>query len=100
MGATNIGVFATTGTVGPTTGGFFGEADYEMDDLTPLVLRYDYTTTDFTKQYVETQKFTLGALTPFVENIYMNPTYALTLTDSSAGFTYAHQLSDSLFVFF
>lgn len=101
MGATNIGVFATTGVAGPTSGGFFGELDYTMDDLTPLVFRYDYTTTDFNTNYKDTQKFTLGALTPFVEQVYMNPTLTLTRVDQGAiGYNDTYALSDSLFVFF
>lgn len=102
LGQTNSGVFATSGAVGPTTGGFFGELDYGLDELTPLVFRYDYTATNLNVQYTDTQKFTLGVLSPLSEgmNIYMNPTYTLTMSNASAGYTYAHALSDSLYVFF
>jgi hypothetical protein len=100
IGQTNAGIFPYVGKANPASGGFFGEVDYEMDDITPLVVRYDYTATDLSKPYADTMKVTFGALTPFVENVYMNPTYSLTMTDAAAGYTYAHQLSDSLFVFF
>ncbi|HJT23867.1 MAG TPA: hypothetical protein VJ873_04785, partial [bacterium] len=100
LGQTNAGVFSTTGKVGPTTGGVFAELDYEMDEITPLGLRWDYTATDLNKQYTDTQKFTFGALTPVVENIYLNPQYTLTMTDAAAGYTYAHAVQGSLNVFF
>jgi hypothetical protein len=102
LGQTNTGVFPVAGRVGPTTGGFFGELDYEADEITPLVLRCDYTSTDLNTKYTDTTKFTLGALTPLVQDqhVYMNPTYALTMTEAGAGYTYAQTLSDSLFVFF
>ena len=101
MGRTNLGVFPTTGPVGPTSGGFFGELDYTIDDLTPLVFRYDYTSTDIYTLYTDTQKFTLGALTPFAEQVYMNPTLTLTRADQGVvGFNDSFALADSLFVFF
>ena len=105
MGQTNTGVFAATGPAGPTTGGFFGELDYEMDDITPIAFRADYTTTNFNKPYTDTQKYTLGALTPFVEQVYMNPTLALTrtnvgLVNGSEAYNAAYTLTDSLNVFF
>lgn len=100
LGQTNAGIFSTTGAVGPTTGGVFAELDYEMDEITPLGLRWDYTATDLNKQYTDTQKFTFGALTPVVENIYLNPQYVLTMTDAAAGYTYAHAVQGSLNVFF
>ena len=105
MGATNIGIFPTTGTVGATSGGFFGELDYAMDDLTPLVFRYDYTTSDFNTLYKDTQKFTFGALTPFVEQVYMNPTLTLTMTNAglvngTVAYNNVYTLTDSLAVFF
>lgn len=106
LGQTNSGVFATTGTTGPTTGGFFGEATYEMDEMTPLVVRWDYTSTNLNSQYTDTQKFTLGALTPLAEGdqVYMNPTFSATLSNNppagpvAAGYSVVYQLSDSLFL--
>ena len=105
VGQTNTGVFTAAGPVGPTSGGFSGEVDYEMDDITPIAFRVDYTTSDFNTKYTDTQKYTLGALTPFVEQVYMNPT--ITLTRSNAGlvngtesYNNAYALTDSLFVFF
>ncbi len=104
LGQTNTGIFSGTGTVGPvgpTTGGFFGELDYEMDEITPLVFRYDYTSSNLNVQYTDTQVFTLGALTPFVEQVYMNPTFKLTRTDQGViGYNNVYALSDSLAVFF
>ena len=100
FGQTNTGVFTATGPGGPQTAGVFGELDYEMDEITPLVFRWDSTTSNLNASYQDTEKFTLGALTPFVEQVYMNPTYTLTMTNSAAGYTNAHQISDSLFVFF
>ena len=101
FGQSNIGVFQTTGSASDPAGGFFGEVTYEADEITPVVLRVDYTSSDLNVDLKgDTIKTTLGALTPFVENVYMNPTYTLTMTDAAAGYTYAHQLSDSLFVFF
>lgn len=104
MGAGNIGLFATTGTVTPSTGGFFGEVTYAMDDLTPIVFRYDYTTT-INYLYTDQQVFTLGALTPFVEQVYMNPTVKLTmanagLVNGSVGYNNTYAITDSLYVFF
>jgi hypothetical protein len=103
LGQTNAGIFPTSSTVGAfATGGFFGELDYTLDEMTPLVLRWDSTSTNIKVQYTDIEKITFGALTPLAEGtqIYMNPTYTLTMTNASAGYTYAHALSDSLFVFF
>jgi len=105
VGQTNTGVFAATGPAGPTSGGFSGEVDYEMDDITPIAFRVDYTTSDFNTKYTDTQKYTLGALTPFVEQVYMTPTLSLTRTNAglvngSEAYNNAYTLSDSLFVFF
>lgn len=104
IGATNAGIFATTGTIGPSTGGFFGELDYTMDDITPLVFRWDSTTTDISQANMDTEKYTLGALTPFIEQVYMNPTITLTNTHGTgahaSGYNDAYAFSDSLYVFF
>ena len=100
LGQTNSGIFSTTGAVGPTTGGVFAELDYEMDEITPIGLRWDYTATDLNKQYTDTQIFTLGVLAPVVENIYLNPQYSLTMANAAAGYTYTHNLQGSLNVFF
>lgn len=100
LGQTNTGVFSVSGPVGPTTGGVFAELDYEMDEITPIGLRWDYTSTDLNKQFTDTQIFTLGVLTPVVENIYLNPQYSLTMANASAGYTYTHNLQGSLNVFF
>ena len=101
LGQTNSGVFATTGPAGPTTAGAFVELDYEADEITPVVLRWDTTTANLNAAYQDTEKFTLGALTPFVQNVYMNPTYSLTMNNPNAGgYTMTHQVSDSLYVFF
>lgn len=100
IGQTNTGVFAAAGPAGPTTAGVFGELDYEADEITPIVLRWDSTTANLNAAYQDTEKITFGALTPFVQQVYMNPTYTLTMTNAAAGYTLAHQLSDSLYVFF
>ncbi|HUO57562.1 MAG TPA: hypothetical protein VMV05_05235 [bacterium] len=102
-GQTNSGIFTTTGLASPTGGGFFGELDYSVAEITPIVFRWDYTTTDYNNQYADTQKFTLGSLIPLADwmNVYTNPTLALTRTDTgSAGYNDSYALSDSLFVFF
>jgi hypothetical protein len=100
---TNSGLFATPAGIvaSEPAGGFFGEVDYEADEVTPIALRCDYTTSNMNVLYTDTIKFTLGALTPLAEGdyVYMNPTYTLTMTDSAAGYTLDHKITDSLNLF-
>lgn len=100
---TNCGLFAVNSTLPASepSGGFFGEVDYEADEVTPIALRCDYTTTNMNVKYTDTIKFTFGALTPLAEGdlVYMNPTYALTMTDSAAGYALDHKITDSLLLF-
>jgi len=102
LAQTGTGIFTQTGAVmGPFNGGFFGELDYTMDDLTPLVFRCDYGSSDLNSQYTDTVKFTLGALTPVVHVIYMNPQITLTMADQgSIGYNDVYKFTDSLNVFF
>ncbi len=100
IGQTNAGIFGVAGVNNPASGGFFGELDYALDDLTPVAIRWDSTSTNISASNVDTEKITFGALTPFVQNIYLNPQYALIMTNSAAGYTYAHALSSSLNLFF
>src|SRR5581483_11043208 len=87
LGQTGCGLFTQTGAkAGANTGGFFGELDYTLDDLTPIAFRYDYTdTTNLNASNTDVQKFTLGALTPFVQNIYQNPQVSMTTQYATAG---------------
>jgi hypothetical protein len=108
-GQTNTGIFSTTSTAAASepAGGFFGEVTYEADEVTPIVARFDYTTTDQNVQYTDTMKITVGALTPLAEGdvVYMNPTFSATLTDKApagptpAGYAAVYQWSDSLYLF-
>jgi hypothetical protein len=98
---TGTGLFAQPGAVASDLmGGFFGELDFEADEITPVGFRVDYTT-DTQKSYTDTVKFTLGALTPFVHNIYMNPQVTLSMADAgSIGYNDTYKLTDSLNLFF
>ena len=99
-GQTNSGVFAQAGPVGLTSEGGFAEIDYEADEITPLAFRFDDTTSNANSP-VDTMKFTLGALTPFVQNIYMNPQLTLTMADQgTVGYNDTYKVSDSLNLFF
>lgn len=98
-GVTNAGIFATTGQ-GIPTAGTFAEVDYAMDEITPLVFRWDSTTSNVNLANSDTEKFTLGAVTPFIQVVYMNPTVSLTRSNTSAGYNDAYAFSDSLYVFF
>ena len=104
-GQTGTGIFAANGSGSGATAGFFGEVDYEMDEITPLVFRWDSTTANVNAANADTQKFTLGALTPFVQQVYMNPTFTLTNAHSTvAGYAASYNdtfaFTDSLSVFF
>jgi hypothetical protein len=99
IGQTNTGIFAASGTGGAQTGGYFGEVDYELDELTPLVFRLDYTSTDLSKSYTDSKKFTLGLEAALAETVYINPTFATTVTDAAIGSTCVFTLSSSLLMF-
>ncbi len=106
LGRTGTGIFTQSNAIaGPSTGGFFGELDYTLDDLTPVAFRYDYTDANsLSALNTDTQKFTFGALTPFVQNIYQNPQASMTTQYATAGaaasFQTIYKFTDSLNLFF
>jgi hypothetical protein len=100
-GQANSGLLGGTVGIGvPATTGAFLELEYAMADITPLVFRWDTTTTNVEAANADTEKFTLGAVTPFVQTVYMNPTCTLTQTNTNAGYNNAWAFSDSMYVFF
>ncbi len=99
-GQTGAGIFAANGTGSGATAGGFAELEYELADITPVVFRWDSTTSNVNAANVDTEKYTLGMITPFVQTVYQNPTLTLTQTNTAKGYNNAYAFTDSLYVFF